>query len=128
MHKTDAGEQRKALRSKALEKLEDANFMRQAAEILPAARIEAERLEAEAAEALNEAEDLKNEARLQDLHLWQEEKTKGGKTYFYWLASWREGDKVRNVHLGSSRKMDAEVAKEKVRKLKAEALGLRTSG
>ena len=32
---------------------------------------------------------------------------KGSKTYIYWMATWREGDKTRNVHLGSSRKMDA---------------------
>ena len=48
---------------------------------------------------------------------------KGYKTYTYWIASWREGDKVRNVHLGSSRKIDAEAAKQKAQKLKAEALG-----
>jgi hypothetical protein len=31
---------------------------------------------------------------------------KGSKTYNYWMASWREGGKTRNVHLGSARKMD----------------------
>jgi hypothetical protein len=41
------------------------------------------------------------------------ESKKGSKTYTYWMASWREGDKTRNVHLGSTRKM------------KAEALGMR---
>ena len=40
-------------------------------------------------------------------------------------GSWREGDKVRNVHLGSSRKIDAEAAREKAQKMKADALGLR---
>ncbi|MGB5099776.1 MAG: hypothetical protein WBN94_04165 [Methanothrix sp.] len=25
----------------------------------------------------------------------------------YWMTSWREGDKTRNVRLGSARKMDA---------------------
>ncbi len=52
---------------------------------------------------------------------------KGSRKYTYWMASWREGDKVQNVHIGSSRKMDAEAAREKARKLKAEALGLRPS-
>jgi hypothetical protein len=37
------------------------------------------------------------------------ESKKGSKTYTYWMASWREGDKTRNVHLGSTRKMKAEV-------------------
>jgi hypothetical protein len=41
------------------------------------------------------------------------------------MASWREGDKTRNVHLGSFRKMDAEAARQKARKMKAEALGMR---
>jgi hypothetical protein len=42
----------------------------------------------------------------------------------YWMASWREGDKTRNVHLGSSRKMDAEAARRMAREMKAVALGL----
>jgi hypothetical protein len=48
---------------------------------------------------------------------------KSFRTYAYWMASWREGDKTRNVHLGSARKMDAEAARQKARKRKAEALG-----
>jgi hypothetical protein len=36
----------------------------------------------------------------------------------------REGDKTRNVRLGSARKMDAEEARQKARKMKAEALGM----
>jgi len=28
------------------------------------------------------------------------------------MASWREGDKTHNVHLRSSRKMDAETARQ----------------
>jgi hypothetical protein len=50
---------------------------------------------------------------------------KGSKTYSYWMASWREGGKTCNVHLGSSRKMDAEAARQKARERKAEALGMR---
>jgi len=91
----------------------------------PAARTrqdEADRLKAE-------AEALKDKARLEDLHVWEMEKEKrtkkGSKTYTYWMASWREGDKVRNVHLGSFRMLDAEAARQKAQKMKAEALGLR---
>jgi hypothetical protein len=50
---------------------------------------------------------------------------KGSKKYAYWMASWREGGKTRNVHLGSARKMDAEEARQKARERKAEALGMR---
>jgi hypothetical protein len=40
----------------------------------------------------------------------------------YWMASWREGGKTRNVHLGSARRMDAEAALQKARQMKAEAI------
>ena len=63
--------------------------------------------------------------------MWQMEKVKqsrkGSKTYTYWMASWREGGKTRNVHLGSARKMDGEAARRKARERKAEALGMRRS-
>jgi len=40
---------------------------------------------------------VKDLARLEGLHVWQMEKVKatkkGSKTYTYWTASWREGDK-----------------------------------
>jgi len=49
------------------------------------------------------------------------------KTYLYWMASWREGDKVRNVHLGSCKKVDHETALQKARKMKAEALGMNSA-
>jgi hypothetical protein len=67
------------------------------------------------------------QARPEDLTMWQMKKVKqsrkGSKIYSYWMASWREGGKTRNVHLGSSRKMDAEAARRKARERKAEALG-----
>ena len=47
---------------------------------------------------------------------------KGSKTYTYWMACWREGDRTRNVHLGSTGKMDVEAARRKSREIKAEAL------
>jgi predicted nucleic acid-binding Zn-ribbon protein len=74
----------------------------------------------------HKATDARN--RLEDVHPWVMEKEKttkaGTKTYTYWIVSWREGDKVRNVHLGSCRKMDAETARQKARRLKAAALGI----
>ncbi len=90
--------------------------------------MKARELAGHADELKAEAEDLKGAARLEDLNLWQMEKTKstrkGSKTYLYWMASWREGGKVRNVHLGSCKKVDHETALQKARKVKAEALGL----
>ena len=75
-----------------------------------------------------EAEALKGAARLEDLNLWQDGKSKSTKksdqTYLYWTASWRDGEKVRNVHPGSCRKVDHERALRKARKMKADALGL----
>jgi len=62
--------------------------------------------------------------RLDDCHPWIMEKVKGDKTYQYWMVSWREGDKVRNVHLGSCERMDAETAIQKARSLKKAALGM----
>jgi hypothetical protein len=69
---------------------------------LPAAREKAERLQGEADASLAEAEALKLQARLEDLNIWEMEKVKeskkGSKTYAYLMASWREGDKIRNLH------------------------------
>ena len=125
MHKTEAGEKRKGLKRTALELEKEVKALESVKQMRPAARTrqdEADRLKAE-------AEALKDKARLEDLHVWEMEKEKrtkkGSKTYTYWMASWREGDKVRNVHLGSSRKIDAEAARQKAQKMKAEALGLR---
>ena len=127
MHKTEAGERRKTLKRESLELAKDAKVLQKAAKTLPEAGQEAQRLQEDADKALEESEVLKLQARLEDLTVWEMEKTKsnkkGTKTYTYWMVSWREGEKVRNVHLGSSRKMDAEAAKQKARKMKAEALG-----
>jgi len=40
------------------------------------------------------------------------------------MTFWREGGKVRNVHLGSCEKLSREDALQKARKMKAEALGI----
>jgi hypothetical protein len=55
------------------------------------------------------------------------ESSRGSKKYTYWMASWREDTEVRNVHLGSGKKLSKAGAIQKARKLKAEALGLRYS-
>ena len=128
MHKTEAGEKRRALKAEARELERDARAAMKAAEILPDARREARRMEGRADELKAEAEALEGAARLEDLTLWQMEKAKTtkkrSKTYLYWMASWREGGKVRNVHLGSCRKVDHVEALQKARKMKAKAIGI----
>ena len=128
MHKTEAGEKIKALKTEALGLGRSARAAMRVAEILPDARMKARRMEGHAHELKAEAEAMEGAARLEDLTLWQmaKEKTtkKGDQTYLYWMASWREGGKVRNVHLGSCRKMGPETALQKARKMKREALGL----
>jgi DNA repair exonuclease SbcCD ATPase subunit len=127
MHKTSAGEKRKALKAEALELARDAKAAMRASRTLPEARKKARTLEGQADSLMAEAETLKGAARLEDLHVWQMQKvktTKGSKIYGYWMASWREGGKTRNIHLGSCMKTDAEAAMQKARKMKTEALGI----
>ena len=126
MHKTEAGEKAKALKKEAQALTREAKAARKAAKTLPEASQKASELESQADNLKAEAEALKGAARLEDLHIWQMQKSKTAKkgktTYGYWMASWREGNKTRNMHLGSSRKMDAEEALQKASKMKAEAL------
>jgi len=76
-----------------------------------------------------QARELKEAARLEDLTVWVMEKVKptkkGNRSYHYWMATWREGGKVRNVHLGNCGKMDAETAKQNAREMKAAALAIK---
>jgi len=123
MHKTTAGEKRKALKAEALQLDRAAKAAMKAAKTLPEARKKARTLEGQVDSLQAEAEALKGAARLEDLSVWVMEKAKatkkGSKTYGYWMASWREGDRVRNVHIGSCEKMDVETARQKARKMKA---------
>ena len=125
MHKTLAGERRKSLIREAKELAKDAKLLEKVTHA-PSARQEAQRLQVEVESALSEAEALKLQARLEDLTVWKMEKSKKSKkepeTYTYWMASWREGDRTRNVHLGSTQKIDAEEALQKAQKIKAEAI------
>jgi len=126
MHKTEAGEKRKALQKEALALARDGKAAMKAAKILPVAGEKARELQEEADKARSEAVALRPVARLEDLNVWIMEKTKttkkGSRSYRYWMANWREGGKVRNVHLGSCGKMDEETARQKARELKAVAL------
>jgi hypothetical protein len=125
MHKTTAGERRKALKGEAMDLEREARALARIKQMEPAVRSRQE-----AAERLKaEAEALKGAARIEDLHVWELEKTKttkkGNRSYRYWMATWREGSKTRNVHLGSCRKMDAQAALQKAKTMKTEALGIK---
>jgi hypothetical protein len=129
MHKTEAGEKAKALQKEALELARSAKATRRAANALPDGEEKARELEGQADKLKAEVEALKREAKLEALTVWVMGKIKatkkGSRTYTYWMATWREGRKVRNVYLGSCGKMDEETARLKARELKAAALAIK---
>lgn len=116
------------MKREARELASKAKTMKKAAGITPIVKPKARELQVKADKAQAQAEALKREARLEDLSIWEQKKIKeskkGTKTYSYYMASWREGEKVRNVYLGSSQKLGREQAQEKARAMKREALGL----
>lgn len=72
---------------------------------------------------------LKVQARLEDLSVYcvkMEKVVRKRKTkvYTYWYASWRDGQKVKNVYIGSTNNMNYIEALTKARRLKATFLGL----
>ena len=129
MHTTATGDKIKTLQKEAQELARKAKAAKRAAKTLPEAIDKARELQREADKALAEALALKPQARLEDLALWQMVKTKdtkkGSRKYTYWMATWREAGKTRNVHIGSCEKTDKETARQKARRLKAEALAIR---
>jgi hypothetical protein len=129
MHTTATGDKIKTLQKEAQELARKAKAAKRAAITLPEATEKALELQREADKARAEALALKSLARLEDLTLWQMAKTKttkkGFRKYTYWMATWREAGKTRNVHIGSCEKMDKETAKQKACRLKAEALAIK---
>jgi predicted membrane chloride channel (bestrophin family) len=128
MHKTEAGEKAKTLMKEARDLARKAKTQKKAADVMRMVRVTVMNLQALAAKRLSQAQAQKLEARLEDLQVWEQKKVKdtkkGAKTYTYFMTSWREGKKIRNVYLGSSQKMSREEAQERARALKREALGL----
>jgi hypothetical protein len=128
MHKTEAGEKAKALKKEAQELASRAKTQKEAAATMRAARVTVTNLQALADKRLSQVQALKLVARLEDLRVWEQRKVKdtkkGAKTYTYFMASWREGKRIRNVYLGSSLKMSLEEAQGKARAMKREALGI----
>jgi len=129
MHKTDSGEKAKALKAEAEKLARRAKTAMKVTETLPEAGEKARKLKIQADNLKTEAETLKEAARLEDLSMWVMEKVKptkkGNRSYHYWMAAWREGGKVQNVHLGNCGKMDEETAKQKAREMKAAALAIK---
>ena len=123
-----AGERAKALKKEAQELARRAKAQKEAAATMRAARVTVVNLQSMAAKKLSQAQAQKLEARLEDLQIWEQRKVKdtkkGAKAYTYYMATWREGGRVKNVYLGSSQKMSREEAQEKAKALKREALGL----
>jgi hypothetical protein len=128
MHETEAGENVRALKKEARDLARRAKAQKKAAATMRAARVTVTNLQSLAAKKLSQAQALRLEARLEDLQVWEQKKVKdtkkGAKTYTYFVASWREGGRIKNVYLGSSQKMSREQAQELARTLKREALGL----
>ena len=128
MHRTAAGERAKALKKEAQDLARRAKAQKEAAATMRAARVTVMNLQSMAAKRHSQAQTQKLEARLEDLQVWEQKKVKetkaGPKTYTYYMASWREGGKLKNVYLGSSQRISREDAQEKARALKREALGL----
>jgi hypothetical protein len=126
MHATEAGERRKALKREAKELARKAKTLEEAAKILPELKMKAMKYKTAAQKDLTRAPALKLEVRLEDIDVWEQnrvaETKKGPKTYVYYMASWREGRRMKNVYLGSAQKMDRERALEKAMGLKKAAL------
>ena len=129
MHKTVAGEKRQALLKEAQRLKREGKLVEKAARSRPGLLTDVATILAMAENALLDAQNLKNSARLEDLHIWEMRKEKdtkkGVKTYSYWMASWRESGRVRHAYLGSCRKISREAAMQRARGMKAEALGLK---
>jgi hypothetical protein len=91
MHATTAGEKSKTLKSKARKLKQESKLAERSARLPTGLLADAAMLLAMAENALIDAQELKNAARLEDIHLWTMEKTKttkkGDRVYTYWMAS-----------------------------------------
>ena len=108
VHTTAARKEAKGLKERAQELVKESRAL----ESIENATSLAEEKGTEAARLQEQARELEQMARLEDINVWVDsilKQIKGGeKKYGRWMAGWREGDKVRNVHLGSCAKVDRE--------------------
>jgi hypothetical protein len=125
MHKTEAGEKRKALTRNAWELARDAKALQKATSHLPAVSRRHNGCKKKQMRLWRRQRPSSSRPgwKILQFRRWKStnETKKGSKTYVYWMASWSENGKTRNVHLWSSRKMDAESALQKARMMKEEA-------
>lgn len=127
MHRTHTGEKIKALKAESSKAASSLAAAHKLAESGIDVRSIIESLENQKKDTVAEAERLKSSglSRLEDIKIFKVAKTtKGNKSNEYWHASWRNGTKVRNVYLGSCKKMDQGLAYRKARELKAQDLGI----
>ncbi len=126
VHKTPTGERIKELRAES-KKL--------GAALIAASKLEGqgdlgdlkERLREKREVAQIEAAALQRSgrARVEDLSVFRVKKeTKKGKKHEYWHAAWMIDGNVRNMYLGSCKKMSQEEALERARAMKNEELGI----
>ena len=80
MHKTAAGERAKALMKEAQDLARRAKAQKEAAATMRAARVTVQNLQALADKRLSQAQTLRQEARLEDLSIWEQRKVKDSKT------------------------------------------------
>jgi hypothetical protein len=127
VHNTPSRRQARKLREKAKELQEEAVKLAG----IEGLESEAASRQEKAKEQIKEAERLVDLARIEDLRVREVALTKKPnkkgetKTYYRWICSWRDGDKIITKYLGSSNRMNKRQAEEKARKMKAEALRLR---
>lgn len=126
MHTTPARRKMQDLKAEAATLEREARILQKVRLMAPGARERAD----EAARLRAKAATLEMTARLEDLNVWEMPITKINKktgqavTYTYWAASWRKNGKVRNVNLGSTRRIGRDEAMEKAKAMKRKALGI----
>ncbi|MFZ2471816.1 MAG: hypothetical protein WAW52_07735 [Methanothrix sp.] len=128
VHDTAARREARGLKKRARELARESRAL----EGIDGAALLAGEREAEAARLREQARELQDKARLEDITVRQEPLVKqtntGERTYYRWVASWREDGRCRHVYLGSCKKMSQAEALQKARMMKAEALGYGKDG
>jgi len=124
VHDTPSRQKARELRDKARSLQKEAGAL----DGIEGAEYLAQKRQIEAVVAMTSARDLEGIARLEDLTVRQEplvkQTRKGERTYYRWVASWREGEKTKKIYLGSVKKLSQAAALQKARGMKAEALGV----
>lgn len=124
VHDTTARRKAREMKKKALELARESRAL----EGIGGVVLLAEEKEAEAARQWERSRELQDKARLEDLTVRQEplvkRTKKGERTYYRWVASWREDGKCRHVYLGGCRKMGQPEALQNARAMKAKGLGV----